>query len=546
MSRRMQFVTLSLIVGVSVIFGMLITTSLYQAPRIRAEASTLSSLPAMPASAQPAALPSFADIAEKANPAVVAIRSVEFSKARRAPQTMFNPFDFFFGPNADPHHRRQGNEDDQEEEQGGDGGDPNGVERRMEASGSGFIIRKDGYILTNHHVVDGASKLIVTLDSGERYDATVKGKDEATDVALLKIDCPHDLPALPMGDAESSRIGEWVMAIGNPLGDQLGESHSITIGVLSAKGRQLRDLSMDASLANYLQTDAAINFGNSGGPLLNTRGEVIGINTAISRNYGNQPGLIQGIGFALPIDIAKGVLDQLMTTGKVQRGALSIGIQPVTEEMAKYYNLPSRKGAFVQTVTPDGPADRAGMQKGDIILSVDGRDIAETGELIKTISARRPGESVNVGILRDGKNMTLKVKLIDRKETLKASMRSEGDQDQGDDDSEKPATAAKLGFTVSDITQTWEKRWKMPRHHVDGVIVTNVSPESRAWENGVREGMIITRIGKDPVPSVEDFRHATQNIKKGQIVRLFVSFYPQGRNGETGSEESQYVFFEAE
>src|SRR5206468_11077745 len=262
--------------------------------------------------------PSFADIAERANPAVVAIRSVEFKKVRRQGE-MFDPFHYFFGPDLNnPHRGRRPRSGDDSEGGGGDEDE----ERRQEGSGSGFIIRREGYILTNNHVVDGASKLTVTLEGGEKFDAVVKGKDESTDVALLKIDSPHDLPVLPLGDSDSLRIGEWVMAIGNPLGSELGDDHSVTIGVVSAKGRQLRDLNRDFSLANYIQTDAAINFGNSGGPLLNARGEVIGINTAITRNSspGYMSGVIQGIGFALPINHATAVLDQLMSTGRVARG----------------------------------------------------------------------------------------------------------------------------------------------------------------------------------------------------------------------------------
>jgi serine protease Do len=446
---------------------------------------------------------------------------------------MFNPFHFFFGPDGSG----------PEEFVPQDGRDSAPSEpRRREGSGSGFIIRKDGHILTNNHVIEGASKLIVTLGSGERYKATVKGKDESTDLALLKIDCPQDLPALPLGDSEKLRIGEWVLAIGNPLGDQLGDSHTVTIGVLSAKGRQLPDLNMDFTLANYLQTDAAINFGNSGGPLLNSRGEVIGINTAISRNYGHATGLIQGIGFALPIDLAKSVLDQLMTTGKVQRGALAIGIVPIDDKKAKYYGLPNRKGAFVQNVAKDGPAARAGMEVGDIILSVDGREIGETGELIQIISAHRPGETVEVGVLRDGRPVKLRVKLTDRMETLRASAREpDGSEEEGDDQPD-PATEASLGFTVATIAPSHAREHRLPRTHVEGVVITHVAQDGEAWEDGVREGMIVTQVGEESVTSIEEFRAAAGKIRKGEIVRLAVVFYP----APTGAKESRYIFFEAE
>jgi len=539
MSRRMQFLTLSLVVGVSIVFGMVISASLYRVAPLQAEAATGTAgvlRAALPVGTS-VTVPSFADIAERANPAVVAIRSVEFKKVRRQTE-MFDPFHYFFGPDLNPHHRRNRGDDE------GDDGGQDDEERRQEGSGSGFIIRREGYILTNNHVVDGASKLTVTLQGGEKFDAVVKGKDESTDVALLKIDSPHDLPVLPLGDSDSLRIGEWVMAIGNPLGSELGDDHSVTIGVVSAKGRQLRDLNRDFSLPNYIQTDAAINFGNSGGPLLNARGEVIGINTAITRNYGNMPGLIQGIGFALPINLAKNVLDQLMTTGKVSRGALSISVKPVSDDIQKYYHLPNKKGAFVDGVNPGGPADRAGMKAGDIITSVDSKEIDETSELIRLISAHKPGETVSVGVLREEplrslEAKTLRVKLADRAVTLAASAAQEPEESD-DEGADKPATAARLGFTVTEITPSIERELRLPRTHVQGVVVTEVSPESHAWEAGLQKGAIITRIGGSPVRSLEDFRRAAQQVEKAQAVRLSVTRY------NNGDEESRFVFFEAE
>ena len=534
MSRKSQFLTLSLIVGVSIVFGMVLSTSLNRVDPIRAEAAGLSALPAPPPVTGAIALPSFADIAARSNPAVVAIHSVEFKKVR--PQRTPSPndlFRYFFSPE-DPHRqipRDQSEGDDQQEE-----------ERRQDGSGSGFIIRKDGYILTNNHVIDGASKLTVTLDNGEKYDATVKGKDESTDIALLKIEVPHPLPELQLGDSDSLRVGEWVLAIGNPLGSELGDEHSVTIGVVSAKGRQLRDINRDPTLANYIQTDAAINFGNSGGPLLNARGDVIGINTAITRNYGNYQGLVQGIGFALPINLAKNVVPQLMSEGKVTRGALEIGIRQVTDEQQAYYKLGSKKGAFVETVDTKGPASRAGMKMGDIILSVDGKEISDTAELIGLISARKPGETVTVGVLRDGRPMTLKVKLTDRVETLRANKEEGADEGEegGDEGAAKPATAAKLGFTVTEFTPAIEREMEIPRHHVDGVVVTKVSPESRAYETGLREGMILTQIGDDQIASLGDFKAAAGRIKKGEIVRLNATWYVKM------DEVTHYFFFKAE
>ena len=549
MSRRIQMMTLSVIVGVPVMFAALLGTSANRAPAFAAQVVPVSATApvALPAALPlPAAVvaPSFADIAERANPAIVSIQNVEFVKRQKRPSGN-GGFPFWFQMSPDnPEDENQGQGD-------GQGGDDD--QERRDGSGSGFFIRKDGYILTNYHVVSGARKLTVTLESGEKLPATVKGKDESLDIALLKVDPPHDMPTLPMGDSESLRTGEWVVAIGNPLGYE----HSVTVGVVSGKGRPLRDLSRDPSLANYIQTDAAINFGNSGGPLMNARGEVVGINTAITRNYqggGNyMPGVIQGIGFALPINAASAVLDQLITDGKVSRGALSIQIQPVTDEIQHYYKLPAKKGAFVQKVSADGPAERAGMKNGDIITTVDGKSVDTTENLIQMISAHRPGDTVSLGVLRDGRNVNLKVKLADRSETLRASNsgdeEEEGEEGEGGD--EKPtASVAKLGFTVAEVSTGRFKElygFDLPKNPPEGVLVTKVSNEGPAYEAGVAPKMIVTQVGAEPVHSLSDFRRATEKVAKGQIVRLSVTYFVSpDRRGGNPEKESRYIFFEAE
>lgn len=546
MSRRLQLMTLSVIVGVPVMIATVLGTSANRAPAFAAQTVSATAPVVLPAALplpSPVVAPSFADIAERANPAIVSIQNVEFVKRTRRPSGNGGfPFWFQMSPE-NPDEENQG------DAPGGEGDD----QERRDGSGSGFFIRKDGYILTNYHVVSGARKLTVTLEDGEKLPATVKGKDESLDIALLKVDASHDMATLPMGDSESLRTGEWVVAIGNPLGYE----HSVTVGVVSGKGRPLRDLSRDPSLANYIQTDAAINFGNSGGPLLNARGEVVGINTAITRNYqgggGYMPGVIQGIGFALPINAASAVLDQLITDGKVSRGALSIQIQPVTDEIQHYYKLPAKKGAFVQKVSADGPAERAGMKNGDIIVSVDGKSVDTTENLIQMISAHRPGDTVALVVLRDGRNVNLKVKLADRSDTLRAS--NSGDEEEegeeGEEGEEKPtASVAKLGFTVAEIS-TGRFRdlygYDLPKSAPEGVLVTKVSNEGAAYEAGVAPRMIVTQVGSTPVHSLADFRRATEKVEKGQIVRLSVTFFVNpDRRGGTPERESRYIFFEAE
>ena len=545
MSRKGQLAVLAIVMGLSVTFGTLLGAIVKTPPPRTAQPEVL--LASAPTVAMPAALPltqsvpapSFADIAERAIPSVVGIQATEFTRGSRR-QVPMDPFHFFFG---------------QPEEQEGDESEEQDEGQREDGAGSGFLIRKDGWILTNYHVVARASKVMVTLAGDERYPAEIKGKDQSIDVALLKIEAPRDLPVLPLGDSRSLRVGEWVLAIGNPVGLE----HSVTIGVVSAKGRGLGGLNPDRGLANYIQTDAAINFGNSGGPLLNARGEVIGVNTAITRSYGQYPGIVQGIGFALPIDTAKAVLDQLMTTGKVSRGYLSIQIEAVDEAKRKFYGLSERKGAFVQKVNEDGPAARAGVKNGDVIVSVDGQPVDNTESLIQMVSSNRPGNTITLGLVRcreaggegcSPQDIAVKVKLADRAESVVAS--SEGaESGRGNGEQERPASVARLGFTVSELTaasfnEVYEGRLKLPARHVEGVLVTRVSNQGAAFEAGLQPGQIVTQVGRERITSIEDFRRAAEKIQKGQVVRLGVSFYLPGQRGGDPQEETRYIFFEAE
>ena len=351
MNRKLQFVSLTAIVAVSVTVGMFLASGFNLTPATSAN-------PAVASGASPAALPSFAEIAERANPAVVSITSTSMVPERGGQRGYRDPFEFFFGPNPDRRRRDEAppSEEDPQEDS---------PERREDSGGSGFIISDDGYVLTNFHVVENASRVEVRLaDDAREWKAEIIGTDEATDLALIKIDAGKKLPTIPLGDSERIRVGEWVVAIGNPLAWE----HTVTVGVVSAKGRRLVGLNRDGSLDDFIQTDAAINFGNSGGPLLNIAGEAIGINTAISSQG-------QGIGFAIPINMAKQIMDQLKERGRVSRGYLGIQIQDINRlppEERESFGLLEAKGAFVESAEKNLPAWTAGIRPGDAIIAVDG------------------------------------------------------------------------------------------------------------------------------------------------------------------------------
>src|SRR5580765_528286 len=328
----------------------------------------------------PAAPLSFADIVERINPAVVNIDAT--SRGR------------------DPKRRRGrvGPPDSPDPLEGPDFGPPRGDTPRRGA-GSGFIIDADGSILTNHHVVERAERIIVKLSDGRTFRARVIGADPDTDIALIKVDGQTGLPVAPLGDSSTLRMGEWVCAIGNPLGYE----HSVTVGVVSFLGRKLFDMSLD----DYIQTDAAINFGNSGGPLINSRGEVIGINAAISSRASS-------IGFAVPINGASAVLPQLRARGRVSRGYMGVGLRDVDQDLERSLQLPVDHGAVVQDITRGSPADRAGLRPYDVIVSLDDRPIANDDQLIREIAGRSPGSPARLQLIRDGHQESVTVKLTER------------------------------------------------------------------------------------------------------------------------------------
>lgn len=381
-----------------------------------------------------------------------------------------------------------------------------GESETQRSLGSGFVIDKDGHILTNRHVVDGADEIRVTLSDGQEYEAKLVGRDARTDVALLKIEPKKALTVLELGNSDQTEPGEWVMAIGNPFG--LG-GNSVTVGVVSYKGRPLTVGTRGTSV-DMIQTDAAINPGNSGGPLLDTRGHVIGINTMIITR-----GLPQsaGVGFAVPINVAKEILPQLRTKGKVERGWLGVSIAPMTEDLARTFKMPAAKGAIVNDVTAGSPAEKAGVQADDVILAVDGKDMTDNNEVVRTIAGKAPGVVVKLKLLREGKEREAAV-------TLGAF------PEEGEAAPEAEAERAKLGMTLQDLTPEMARRLDLPRT-VRGVVVVRVEPGEAAEDAGLGQGDLILSVNGSGVASVDEFFAAVEAARTDGVARIRV------RRGDT-------------
>ena len=370
--------------------------------------------------------------------------------------------------------------------------------RKATSLGSGFIIHKSGFIVTNNHVVDGADEIKVLLSNKKEYEAKIIGKDSRTDIALLKIDTEMDLPSVKFGDSEKIRIGDWVIAIGNPLG--LGGS--VTAGIVSARGRDIQSGPYD----NYIQTDAPINRGNSGGPLFNLEGEVIGINTAIF----SQTGGSIGIGFAIPSFQAKKVINQLKEFGETKRGWLGVTIQEVTTEIAESLGLKEAKGALVAAVHPGGPSDKAGVNVGDIILVFDGDEISSSRELPRIVADRDIDKEVDVVIFRDGKEITLEVILGRLELALKEIQGEEEDLSAGKLQHYKTAT---LGLALHEMNNELRDRFDISPN-TEGLVVVNIDEESIAFERGIRVGDVIAVVNQTAVSSVKEFEAIVKKAKK--------------------------------
>jgi len=418
--------------------------------------------------------PDFVELTKKLKPSVVNIstaKTVSPQKNTQRPRNPFgqDPFEDFFNRFFDvPQHSF-----------------------KQRSLGSGFIISKDGYILTNNHVVGGADEIKVKLSDGREFKATVKGTDEKLDLAVLKIEVKSALPVAELGDSDAIQVGEWVMAIGNPF----GLSQTVTAGIVSATGRVIGSGPYD----DYIQTDASINPGNSGGPLFNAQGMVVGINTAIVQGG-------QGIGFAIPINMAKAVLPQLEEKGKVTRGWLGVAIQPVTPELAQSFGVEGEKGALVADVTKDSPADKAGLKSGDIIMEFDGKQITEMNSLPRYVAATPVGKKVKLKLLRNGKPEEVAVTI----ERL----------NDGEESVTPAAMEDRLGLTVRELSAELAAQLRIKE--TKGVVVVAVKPDGIAGEAGITGGDVIKEINGGSINTMEDYTKAISAHKKGKIMRLLL------------------------
>ncbi|RPI01080.1 MAG: DegQ family serine endoprotease [Calditrichaeota bacterium] len=368
-------------------------------------------------------------------------------------------------------------------------------EQIRQGLGSGVIVDRQGYILTNNHVVAEADELLVTMGK-EAYEAKVIGRDPESDLAVIKIE-GEDFPAIKLGNSDDLEVGEWVLAIGNPFSELLDQT--VTSGIVSAKGRSGLTRG-EISFEDFIQTDAAINPGNSGGALVNLRGELIGINTMIFSSSGGNV----GIGFAIPINLAKNVMNQLIDKGKVSRGWLGVYIGNLTEESAEAFNLDKPQGALVNQVTKGGPADDAGMKNGDVILEVDGKQIIDSSSLMNTIAAYAPGTRVSLTIWRDGKEKNVEIKLGERPNDLAA---------QADEETAENS----IGLAVENPTRENMNRLRVD-YDEEGVLVVGVTPNSPAAREGMRAGDLIKEVNRTSITSVADFNSVIKTVKPGEVV----------------------------
>jgi len=439
-------------------------------------------------------------IAKAVTPAIVAIQSTQVIKVQQSPFLSDPFFRQFFG-NMFPQVPR---------------------EQREKALGSGVIMSPEGYIVTNNHVIAKATEISVTLSDKRTFKGKVVGADPQTDVAVIKID-GSGLPTAPFGNSDQLKVGDTVMAFGNPF----GQYFTVTRGSVSALGRSGGQIE---ELQNFIQTDAAINPGNSGGALVNVRGQVVGINTAIlsgNSGPGGEGGSV-GIGFAIPSNMAKHVMEDLIKTGKVSRGYLGVQITDLTDDLAKQFKVPDTSGALAQDVTAGGPADKAGLKTGDVIRKLNGQVVGDAGQLTAQVTNLSPGAEATLDILRDGQPMTIKVPLGERPSDLSSRAGGGGGVQQG----------TLRGIAVQNLTPSIREQAGIPAN-VTGVVIVQIDPNSPAAQNGLQEGDVIEGINRQPVRNVGDFSRLAAQAKGQTLLRVnrqgngaFVVISPDEGGGE--------------
>jgi serine protease Do len=496
-----QTLTLALVVG-AVVFGIVLSAGTGIVPDSAAQVAS-GPVAAVHVDPQTGGLPSFADLAEAVSPAVVQIQTTTIDKEKgqggRGGQGQVDPFEFFFGP--------------RQQRPGQGFGLPE--QRRQDASGSGFLVSPDGHIVTNHHVIEGATELQVQV--GNRlYKATVKGDDPATDLALIKIEPEGRIPFLQLADSDKVRVGDWVVVIGSPLRLQ----NSVSVGVVSAKGRSI-NITAEPSLENFIQTDAAINFGNSGGPLVNLKGEVVGIATAM--NFG-----ASNIGFAVPANTLATILPQLRERGSVSRGYLGVNIDDLDFEEAQAWNLPDTEGALVTLVVKDGPGEKAGLERGDVLLQVDDRKIRFNRDLIDYVASQQPGKPVTLKVFRNGKTIEKKAILGERPRTGDAAVEAEAVAPS------EESSVEWLGLSLQDVNKQMREAHGIP-DELKGVWITSVEPDSPLFERNVRPNDLLVDLNGEPIEGTRDLQKKVAAVKAGGYLRFYV--------GRANPQTGEVVYF---
>lgn len=472
MTRRFAWISAGLSATVGVLVGAIVTGSMSPSPAVSAPVPLAIGAPPPPPVAVAGFPSSFADVAARANPAVVSIDAA--SRARRRSGAALPSDDV-------PGFRRP--------------------ESPRRGTGTGFLVDATGLIITNQHVVEGAERITVKLADGRGFRARLVGADPDTDIAVLKIEAPVPLPHVRLGDSDALRVGDWVCAIGNPFAYE----HTVTVGVVSFVGRKLFDQSLD----QFIQTDAAISFGNSGGPLLNTAGEVVAINSAVSRQASN-------IGFAIPINQAKEVLPQLLASGRVARGYLGVALRDVDADVQRALGLGEASGALVEDVTSGSPAERAGLRSYDLITAIDGRAVAGDDVVIRTVARLVPGQTARIDFARDGRMHSVLLKLAERPARAAGLVPVSSPARRG-----VRTGPAEFGLTLIEIHSGNAGRYDVPAG-TEGLLVQRVEPVSPAADAGIERGHVILHVNRRPVATVAALRQALGQMRAGDPVAVLV------------------------